>query len=116
LDKLKTIKRDIVKIVEKRIAVIKFRRDKSISKYDSRVSVKRRTHLSKSTNVIERCAANIRNMRFERQITIEYNTKIVTAFRRLEIVAMKRDRRRNELRSLLWSANEQKLSFRWIYR
>jgi hypothetical protein len=42
----------------------------------------------------------------EIKITIKNKTKIATAFRRLKNVAMKGNRRRCELRSLLWSANE----------
>lgn len=62
LNELKTVQRSVRKIIEKRITVIEFRRNKRICQKNSRIEIKRRTNLAKLSNMEKRRATDVRNM------------------------------------------------------
>jgi len=62
LNKLKTFQRSVRKIIEKRIAVIEFRRNKRICQENCRIEIKRRANLAKLSNLEKRRATYVRNM------------------------------------------------------
>ena len=66
LDTLKTIDGQIRQIIEQRVAVVKFGRNKSIGKENGRVKIEGRTNLTKQANLIEGGAASIRDVVIER--------------------------------------------------
>src|SRR6267154_836105 len=53
LNKLKAMERMIRKATEKRVTVVKLRRNKRIGKDDSRVTIKKIMDLAKSTDILE---------------------------------------------------------------
>jgi len=66
LDTLKTIDGQIRQIVEQRVAVVKFGRNKSIGKENGRVEIEGRTNLTKQADLIERGATGIGDVVIER--------------------------------------------------
>jgi len=63
-------------IVEKRVAVVKFRRNKCISENNSRVCVEAGASLSQLANLEEGGTAYIRDMGVKREVRIKHYTKI----------------------------------------
>src|SRR6267154_20082 len=78
LNKLKAMERMIRKAIEKRVTVVKLRRNKRIGKDDSRITIKTRTDLAKSADMVERRRADRRNVFFERKIIVESDTQVAT--------------------------------------
>ena len=60
--KLESVNRSVWKVIEKRVAIVKFSGNKGIGEKHSRIGVKRRSYLAELTNLIERRATNVRDM------------------------------------------------------
>ena len=59
--KLESVNRSVWKVIEKRVAVVKFSGNKGIGEKYSRIGVKGRTYLAELTNWIEGTATNVRD-------------------------------------------------------
>ena len=53
MDKLESVNRSVRKVIEKRVAVVKFIGNKGIGEKYSRIGVKRGSYLAELTNLIE---------------------------------------------------------------
>ena len=83
LNALKTIDVSGWKRVKKRVAVVKFRSDKSVCQNGCRVYIKRRAGLSKLTDLVKRRAADVRDMVRKGKIRVKCNAKVSDARRRV---------------------------------
>ena len=71
---LETVDRSAGKIIEKRVTVIKFSRDKCIGKKFCRISVKGWSDLTNLAYLEEGRATNVGNMVSVREVRVEFNS------------------------------------------
>src|SRR6267154_4686936 len=74
LNSLETLNGGIRQAIKQTIAIVKFRRNKSISKLHRRIKIKRRSDLAKLANVVEGGATDVGNVLIKGKIRLEDNS------------------------------------------
>lgn len=75
---MKTFDGSIREIVKQRVAVVDFGGDKGIGKNCSRVGIQRFSNLAEQTDLVERGAADVRDVLFVGEVRIKFNSKVTS--------------------------------------
>lgn len=111
MDGLETMEGRVREIVEEGVTVVKARRNKGVSKGNSRVGVKEGAYLSESAKLEEGRLANSRNMADKGMVRIKHHTEVAGRSGRGDGVVVKGNGRVSDIGTLLRSTNDEKFSF-----